>query len=113
MADTPTREQLIAFVTEQEARCVALRDWPLKREPKLVRGYEGDARMFAAIRSRLEAAPYGSEVLCEGCARTFCPHGERLHFHHDGCPACVGRSEATTPPRNLTEAEAQEEGKRD
>lgn len=30
----------------------------------------------------------GSEVLCEECAKVFCPHGERLHFHHDGCPAC-------------------------
>jgi hypothetical protein len=30
----------------------------------------------------------GSEVLCEACAKVFCPHGERLHFHHDGCPAC-------------------------
>jgi len=31
---------------------------------------------------------YGSEVLCESCAVTFCPDGEQLHFHHDGCPAC-------------------------
>lgn len=25
---------------------------------------------------------------CEQCAYIFCPHGEQLHFHHDGCPAC-------------------------
>ncbi len=31
---------------------------------------------------------HGSEVLCEACAIVFCPHGERLHFHHDGCPQC-------------------------
>lgn len=31
---------------------------------------------------------FGSEVLCAVCARVFCPHGEPLHFHHDGCPAC-------------------------
>jgi hypothetical protein len=30
----------------------------------------------------------GSEVLCASCAIVFCPHGEPLHFHHDGCPAC-------------------------
>jgi hypothetical protein len=35
-------------------------------------------------------ALYGTEVLCEACARVFCPEGERLHFHHDGCPACDG-----------------------
>ena len=34
------------------------------------------------------APAVGSEVLCEYCARVFCPHAERLHFHHDGCPAC-------------------------
>ena len=31
---------------------------------------------------------YGSDVLCPSCAVVFCPHGERLHFDKDGCPAC-------------------------
>lgn len=26
---------------------------------------------------------------CMICAVIDCPHGEPLHFHHDGCPACV------------------------
>lgn len=25
---------------------------------------------------------------CCICAVIYCPHGEPLHFHHDGCPAC-------------------------
>lgn len=25
---------------------------------------------------------------CMECGRIMCPHGEPLHFHHDGCPAC-------------------------
>lgn len=25
---------------------------------------------------------------CEQCADIFCPYGESLHFHHDGCPCC-------------------------
>lgn len=25
---------------------------------------------------------------CSECAKIICPHGEPLHFHHDGCPAC-------------------------
>jgi hypothetical protein len=26
---------------------------------------------------------------CSVCAQIICPHKESLHFHHDGCPACV------------------------
>lgn len=25
---------------------------------------------------------------CMGCGAIVCPHGEPLHFHHDGCPSC-------------------------
>jgi hypothetical protein len=25
---------------------------------------------------------------CILCGAIVCPHGEPLHFHHDGCPAC-------------------------
>lgn len=27
---------------------------------------------------------------CMVCAGIICPHGDSLHFHHDGCPACDG-----------------------
>jgi hypothetical protein len=26
---------------------------------------------------------------CPECAEIVCPHGEPMHFHHDGCPACA------------------------
>ena len=26
---------------------------------------------------------------CYTCGQIICPHGEPLHFHHDGCPACA------------------------
>ena len=26
---------------------------------------------------------------CMQCAQRECPHGEPLHWHHDGCPACI------------------------
>jgi hypothetical protein len=42
-------------------------------------------------------AAIGSEVLCETCAKVFCPHGERLHFHHDGCPACDANDHPLLP----------------
>jgi len=25
---------------------------------------------------------------CTICSKIVCPHGEPLHFHHDGCPSC-------------------------
>ena len=25
---------------------------------------------------------------CSLCAMRACPHGDFLHFHHDGCPSC-------------------------
>jgi hypothetical protein len=25
---------------------------------------------------------------CTVCGERDCPHGEPLHYHHDGCPAC-------------------------
>ncbi|ATW62283.1 hypothetical protein Psp6_00030 [Pseudomonas phage Psp6] len=25
---------------------------------------------------------------CLKCGAIICPHGEPLHFHHDGCPSC-------------------------
>lgn len=46
------------------------------------------AALSAAPAPPPEPGVYGSEVLCPECAKTFCPTGERLHFHHDGCPAC-------------------------
>lgn len=30
---------------------------------------------------------------CSACAAIVCPHGEPLHFHHDGCPACAEHTE--------------------
>jgi hypothetical protein len=30
-----------------------------------------------------------SEPECIVCGAITCPHGEPLHFHHDGCPACA------------------------
>lgn len=33
-------------------------------------------------------APPCAEEDCFGCSAAECPHGEPLHRHHDGCPAC-------------------------
>lgn len=26
---------------------------------------------------------------CSICSEIVCPHGDPMHFHHDGCPTCV------------------------
>lgn len=56
---------------------------------------------FVALHERIEAAKKAGaltdELLnecnadggeCIVCGMLVCPHGEPLHFHHDGCPAC-------------------------
>lgn len=25
---------------------------------------------------------------CSECGKIICPHGDDMHFHHDGCPSC-------------------------
>lgn len=40
---------------------------------------------------------------CSTCAAIICPHGEPLHFHHDGCPACA---RMTTPTPASAAAQA-------
>lgn len=33
---------------------------------------------------------------CIICALRDCPFGEPLHYHHDGCPACLAHDEPET-----------------
>lgn len=30
---------------------------------------------------------------CEVCSKIVCPHKDEMHFHHDGCPSCVGHEQ--------------------
>lgn len=34
--------------------------------------------------------PHGE---CTECSWICCPHGDELHFHHDGCPSCAQAEE--------------------
>lgn len=34
------------------------------------------------------AGESGATYECMACGVRDCPHGEPLHYHHDGCPAC-------------------------
>lgn len=31
---------------------------------------------------------------CSRCGEICCPHKDRMHFHHDGCPTCTVEAQA-------------------
>lgn len=37
------------------------------------------------------------DMECYTCSEIICPHGEPLHFHHDGCPACAQEEAGAAP----------------
>jgi hypothetical protein len=47
---------------------------------------------FEALHERIRAdhslVDECKEPECIVCGSIICPHGEPLHFHHDGCPVC-------------------------
>jgi len=46
-------------------------------------------RHLGVAESRVDALlKHCPDSECYTCAEAVCPYGERLHFHHDGCPAC-------------------------
>ena len=51
------------------------------------RGYRNSKRhleLSASIDKLFASCPES----CEQCGDIFCPYGESLHTHHDGCPCC-------------------------
>lgn len=46
-------------------------------------------RLRAQIDLLLAHCP---DAECHECGKIICPHGEPLHFHHDGCPACDSKA---------------------
>ena len=48
---------------------------------------DGDPETRAAVDRLLNSCDqHGGE--CTECSGIICPYGDRLHFHHDGCPSC-------------------------
>ena len=48
-----------------------------------VRELHGSVRLAHTCNSSLDDGE------CMACGVRDCPHGEPLHYHHDGCPACT------------------------
>jgi hypothetical protein len=84
----------------------AARDWMESH------GYGNQSFAFALadLQSRIEAKDREGIVLarqvhellnhcpdaeCDTCAGIICPHGDQMHFHHDGCPACAQHEDET------------------
>ena len=47
---------------------------------------DAEIRRLHAVIDKLLA--HCGDPECYECGEAVCPHGEPLHFHHDGCPAC-------------------------
>lgn len=50
------------------------------------------AKVAEAIVEKLLA--HCPDAECMECAAIICPHGDEMHFHHDGCPSCSEAAQA-------------------
>lgn len=72
-------------------------------EPAL-EGYEDAAAKLLRLRRHCHECRRQSaddwqtpaEAECIRCGELDCPHSEGLHYHHDGCPACI--NDPACPP---------------
>lgn len=44
------------------------------------------ALLERALDAMLKHCP---DAECTECGEAICPHGDGMHFHHDGCPSCA------------------------
>jgi hypothetical protein len=44
--------------------------------------------MANKLLAHLDDGTHESGGECSVCSMICCPHGDILHFHHDGCPSC-------------------------
>lgn len=62
---------------------------PLSAAPpaqQLQQAVAREREKWTAIADRLLA--HCGEGECPTCSEIICPHGDTMHFHHDGCPTC-------------------------
>ncbi len=49
-------------------------------------------------RGSIEECQKAGNGECIVCGTRDCPHGEALHYHHDGCPACFSEYQKNMSP---------------
>lgn len=68
--------------------------------PKDIAFFEGEGMYLSTFwtveHPETAACP---DLECMQCAVRDCPHGEPLHYHHDGCPSCCSKNTAASVPR--------------
>lgn len=108
---TPTTQELLSdlhaaanALLQTEAGKIPREDVPLTDIAQTIRQAIGALAVPPSAGAGAQEAVPGSDVLCESCARVFCPHEDRLHFDKDGCPSCEeldGPAPPTPPPDTL------------
>lgn len=69
--------------TAWRERCIAAEAEVAAAEATIARMWEGHAAQTGHY-----TADDCIRAECEVRGAADCPHGEELHYHHDGCPAC-------------------------
>jgi hypothetical protein len=78
-------QALIQSAASMRARLAAMRDLASNLALKN-RNFSIEVKQLRErVRQLLDHCP---DPECHTCGEIICPHGEALHFHHDGCPAC-------------------------
>lgn len=88
----PTTENLKALmVGGHSTQLGALRRWIKGARslfPVIVPELLRLRRVYTGLRSAHNTETC-KDAECWYCGLLICPHGEPMHFHHDGCPACA------------------------
>lgn len=64
-----------------------LDEYHLSMKALFVRYLSGEEALIQEVAAMLDGAH--DPEYCDQCGDIFCPWGEPLHFHHDGCPCCA------------------------
>jgi len=82
-------DSLIARVTELQ-RTAMRRTKSVQVEVEALVAFKAKCFQFCRDCGRRGEADWrtAAQEECTRCGELDCPHGEPLHWHHDGCPAC-------------------------
>lgn len=62
--------------------------WHLANQ--LIAEIDGLKACIASDEKKLDALlEHCDDGECAACGQIICPHGDGMHFHHDGCPSCA------------------------
>jgi len=86
MARVPTKR--LDWIAARASMALRGDRWDNSYMPYPKNGNAGRARIQELERMVDKLLAHCGDPECHECGEAVCPHGEPLHFHHDGCPAC-------------------------